>query len=231
MNAHTEVVKLLDQLRGHAKLLGVKARYDFESVSDTIETLTKAYMLPEVAFDWEPHQLSRTQARLAEFLRLKMGKVCTREQICNAIYAGRIDDAPGIDIVDVIVCKVRQKLRDTNCPYGIKSAWGEGYLMTGRASAEESLAHQFVPKQPRFSDWNGLQITPGTLSILKAMEAASPEPVSMTPFIKLHGRNSVNVRLHHLRNRLTGKYVIRREAAGYSLHKLPLAAIEALKAA
>jgi DNA-binding winged helix-turn-helix (wHTH) protein len=229
---HSEVVDLLDRLRGHAKVFGPKVKADFEAVTDSIESLTRAYMLPEVAYDWEIHRLSRIQQRLAEFLRLRFGRVCTREQICNGIYAGRVDDAPGPDIVDVFVCQVRQKLRDTDCPYGIKSAWGEGYLMTDRESADQSMARSFIAQEPTHTEWRGFKITQSTLPMLQAMEQASPAPISMDQFINKHGRNSVNVRLHHLRRRLAGRYEIKLAGRGcYSLREIPSPLAQALKAA
>lgn len=231
-SSHSEIVVMLDRLREHAKGLPAKALSDFEAVTDSIETLTRAYMVPEIAFDWSPYRLSPVEQRLAEYLRVKMGKVCSKERMHAALYSDRIDDGPDLKVIDVLVCHIRQKFRDTDCPFGISVSWGQGYVMTDKASAYESLASRFLPADPKTLQWRGFRIPTKTMPFLSALEAGSPNPVSMAHFVAKDGRNSVAVRLHHLRRRLLGHYEIRcYPNSCYALLPLTTRAHQALKAA
>lgn len=67
----------------------------------------------------------------------------TREALLNSLYLGVSDrDLPDLRMVDVLVCKVRRKLK----PFGleIQTYWGKGFGMTAdmRARAEKLIADE-----------------------------------------------------------------------------------------
>lgn len=233
MDGHAQIQAYCDRIHHLATAVpDLRVRKEFESISDSIEMLTKAYMVPEVAFDWRQYRLTPVETRLAEYLRVRWNKVCSKEQMHAAVYSGRPDGGPELKTIDVMICHIRRKMRDTDCPHGIAVCWGQGYRMTDRESAYASASLAFTPAAPAFYDWNGYRISAGTYPILKTLAAVSPEPASLVTFISQHGRNSVNVRLHHLRRRLAGKYIIKWYPAGcYALLPVPTTARQSIKAA
>jgi two-component system, cell cycle response regulator CtrA len=79
------------------------------------------------------------EARLLSFLMRKHGVVVSKEQIWSSMYpAGR--DAADPKIVDVMVCKIRKKLRDHGLPQDfISTIWGRGYLLGDPNASREAL--------------------------------------------------------------------------------------------
>jgi two-component system cell cycle response regulator CtrA len=65
--------------------------------------------------------------RLMVGLLVRRGRV-RRDQFMTVLYAERPDHEPNDKIVDVLICKIRKKLK----PYGvvIKTVWGAGYELT-----------------------------------------------------------------------------------------------------
>jgi two-component system, cell cycle response regulator CtrA len=66
--------------------------------------------------------------QVLELLALRMGQVVTKDAILNHLYGGM--DEPELKIVDVFVCKIRNKLRWANGgAHHIETAWGRGYAL------------------------------------------------------------------------------------------------------
>lgn len=127
MDAHTQIQAYCDRIRDRAAIFPDRLRTEFESLSDSIQTLAMAYILPEPEnIEWRAHGLSRMQARFASILRAKLGKVVTREAIMNALYFDKMGDEPEPKIIDVLACQTRKKLKGL---YTIEPAWGVGYVM------------------------------------------------------------------------------------------------------
>ena len=75
-----------------------------------------------------PVHLTGKEFQLLETLMLRRGKVVSRETLITALY-GAMDEASG-KIVDVFVCKVRQKLAAACAGRRfIKTVWGGGYML------------------------------------------------------------------------------------------------------
>lgn len=72
---------------------------------------------------WLGLGLTQQEARLFGAL-VKRGRA-TNEQLLTAVSLTTADDMPQMKLVDVLVCKVRKKIR----PFGIQIAtiWGAGY--------------------------------------------------------------------------------------------------------
>jgi two-component system cell cycle response regulator CtrA len=76
----------------------------------------------------EPLHLTNKQFQMLELLMLRKGHVQTKEQILNALYGGM--DEPEIKIIDVFICKLRQKLDRAGLASDmIETVWGRGYVI------------------------------------------------------------------------------------------------------
>ncbi len=85
--------------------------------------------------------LSPTGARLLAMLA--DGRTWTKEKIHDTLYASRPDDPPEAKIIDVLVCKMRQKV----APFGvvIGTVWGVGYRIIEGGEVLVSCAAGAVP--------------------------------------------------------------------------------------
>ena len=62
----------------------------------------------------------------------------TKEMLLGHLYCGK--DEPGLKIIDVFVCHLRQKLaRATGGKHYIETVWGRGYRLCAPAEAEFPL--------------------------------------------------------------------------------------------
>lgn len=76
-----------------------------------------------------PH-FTRVEARLLLTLVRHQGTVRTPRMIFADIYAGVPDsDLPDQKILDVLVCKIRDKFARVGLPNPIATVWGRGYRM------------------------------------------------------------------------------------------------------
>lgn len=64
-----------------------------------------------------------------EFLARKRGMTVTKEMFLRHLYAGRQE--PEMKIIDVFICKIRRKLRESGAPRVIETVWGRGYMIAG----------------------------------------------------------------------------------------------------
>ncbi len=237
MNPHEQVVKLLDQLRDCARGLPAKTRDDFNSATDSIETITRGYMVPELRHDWSAYQLTRTEIQVADFLLLRKGKVCSKEQLLDALYGNRADDPPDAKIIDVFVCKMRKKLIHFGSPYGVETVWGAGYkLVESEACSFEtrSDAPYIEVAQPPSTDtdWDGMTVPAWGVPVLN-MLSASRTPITAEALSVAAGRSVSDFanRLRDLRAAVASKYqIFNLRGAGYTMHRLP-SALQSLKVA
>lgn len=66
--------------------------------------------------------------QILELLSLRKNCTVTKEMFLNRLYGGL--DEPQLKIIDVFVCKVRQKLsRATGGESHIETVWGKGYML------------------------------------------------------------------------------------------------------
>lgn len=76
----------------------------------------------------KPVPLTKTEYRLLELLSLRKGAILTKEIFLDHLYGGV--DEPGSKIIDIYICKLRQKLSDaTGGEHYIETAYGRGYVM------------------------------------------------------------------------------------------------------
>ncbi len=78
--------------------------------------------------DGAPIALTRKEYCVLELLSLRKGMVLTKEVFLSHLYGGM--DEPGMKIIDVFICKLRQKLAEaTGGRHYIETVHGRGYIM------------------------------------------------------------------------------------------------------
>lgn len=107
-----------------------------EKVAELEETIRQMHELQRGAGDlptWLPH-LTRTQESFLRALRDSRQEVASRDYLMQAIYEAKYENVtPDVKIIDVMICKLRRKLRGTGVE--ILTNWGRGYHLTAETKA------------------------------------------------------------------------------------------------
>lgn len=90
----------------------------------------------QVLVDGERVHLTGKEYAIVEALALRQGHVLTKEAILNAIYGGM--DEPEIKIIDVFICKIRNKFKQLGVQVHLETVWGQGY----RLAADPTLPRE-----------------------------------------------------------------------------------------
>src|SRR5258708_4580653 len=97
-----------------------------------------------VEVEGQPLRLTGKEYGILELLSLRKGTTLTKEMFLNHLYGGM--DEPELKIIDVFVCKLRQKLSTaTGGDNYIETVWGRGYVLRdppGEAAAAAQAARQ-----------------------------------------------------------------------------------------
>lgn len=106
-----------------------------ETVRQLEEALAPTTILPR---SW---RLTSTEERLLRAVRAVGPNVLHHERAMLALY-GMIEDAPQQKILDVLICKVRQKLLHAQAQITIETVWGRGWRMSAESCArfDETVA-------------------------------------------------------------------------------------------
>ena len=64
---------------------------------------------------------------ILQLLMLRRNMIMTKEAILTQVYGGM--DEPEIKIIDVFICKIRNKLTKAGLPNVISTVWGRGYMV------------------------------------------------------------------------------------------------------
>ncbi len=81
--------------------------------------------------------LTGKEYQMLELLALRKGTTLTKEMFLNHLYGGM--DEPEAKIIDVFICKLRQKIAKLNGgDHYVETVWGRGYVLreTQQAAAE-----------------------------------------------------------------------------------------------
>ncbi len=90
-------------------------------------------------------RLSNKEYAIVEILALNKGRVLSKRHIYENLYDYSADEAPMPKIIDVYVCKIRNKLKDAGVdPDVIETVWGQGY----RLAVDERVAGDKSAKAP-----------------------------------------------------------------------------------
>lgn len=90
--------------------------------------------------------LTPYEYRLIEALALRAGRVVSKDSLYDVIY-GADADGPGLNVIDVYVCKVRRKL-GLGTAY-LRTVWGRGYSLSAEADAEVLARAAMGEARPR----------------------------------------------------------------------------------
>lgn len=75
---------------------------------------------------------------------LSDGRAHSKDGTLSVVYSDRTDDLPGVKIVDVWVCKIRQKLAGTAIV--IETRWGLGYVVPDVGPLKRAMAGETLPR-------------------------------------------------------------------------------------
>ena len=84
-----------------------------------------------VTADGKPIRLTGKEYSILEALSLRLGVTVTKKMLLGHLYGGK--DEPELKIIDVFVCRLRQKLAQaTDGKHYIETVWGRGYRLCAR---------------------------------------------------------------------------------------------------
>ncbi len=123
-SARQEVERLIGAMKTAAVSRDFTA---FDARSDELATLTMAHIVPAEPINWraEGLHLTKCEQRIADCIFTSPGRLYSRAALMNALYFDRPNEEPGDKIVDIFICKLRKKFKDTK--YSIRGIWGKGY--------------------------------------------------------------------------------------------------------
>ena len=79
-----------------------------------------------------PVRLTDKEYSILELLSMRPGATVTKEMLLGHLYGGK--DEPGLKIIDVFVCRLRQKLAQAiDGKHYIETVWGRGYRLCAPA--------------------------------------------------------------------------------------------------
>jgi two-component system cell cycle response regulator CtrA len=111
----------------------------------TIGNLTLNVDEREVVANGVPVHLTNKEFALLELLVLRRNMVMTKDAILSQLYGGM--DEPDLKIIDVFVCKIRNKLAKAGLPNVISTVWGRGYSVKDAGSDVPRVAPRPQPAQ------------------------------------------------------------------------------------
>jgi two-component system cell cycle response regulator CtrA len=82
---------------------------------------------------------------LLQLLMLRKNMVMTKDAILTNLYGGM--DEPDIKIIDVFVCKIRNKLAKVGIADAISTVWGRGYTVRDQARGDFDVAQPSLPRE------------------------------------------------------------------------------------
>ena len=94
-------------------------------LTDQISVLCRAALTPSPNEGWLRLGLTRMEARLMRALAEKQDRMVSKGALMDALYFDRTREAEP-KIVDVLVCKIRRKLRGQSAWF-IETVWGQGH--------------------------------------------------------------------------------------------------------
>ncbi|GBQ86029.1 putative two component response regulator [Acetobacter malorum DSM 14337] len=109
----------------------------------------------EVLIDGEPLSLTHTEFDILSMLAHKKSNLLSKASIASTLYVGKAP--PQSKTIDVMVCRLRSKLREVDIQDPIKTHWGSGYSLV------ESAFHSLEAKA--LSDLSGQTKHSGSASI------------------------------------------------------------------
>jgi len=100
-----------------------------------------------VEVDGQPLHLTVKEHGILQLLSLRKGVTLSKEQFLDHLYGGM--DDPQLKIIDVFICKLRQKLASaTEGENYIETVWGRGYVLRDPQEQSGMVAAEAVAASP-----------------------------------------------------------------------------------
>lgn len=130
-----------------------RAQADSQSVI-TIGKLSIKLDTRTVEVDGGRIQVTGSEYQMLELLALRKGSCVTRAAFMNYLYRGT--DAPKPKILDIFICRLRQKLSGpSDVDKCIETIWGRGYLLNDRMNGAATRLWAPRPAVVRSSSASG----------------------------------------------------------------------------
>lgn len=114
--------------------------HDFVTLNNKNATLKVNLSMGLISINQELVQFTRREVDLLILLASRQGRVVSKEMIMEHMYTQGIDEEPELKIVDVFVCKIRNKLKAYHPDADfIHTAWGRGYMCSNSALLLEAV--------------------------------------------------------------------------------------------
>lgn len=195
-----DIPRLLDDLRGRIQSkLRRPIDPDLDFLTTQIEVASMVQAIPQLSDDdlvpdhseWADYQLTDRESQLASALKARFGKPVKKLALYDIVYPYE-SHQPNEKILDVWICKLRRKLR--NSPYGIETIWGRGYRMV-----DSSTAH--AVRTILRSEWReGIRLAPMQAKVVEALYQANGQWIP-GPQLPSRGASSL---MPLIRKRLAG---------------------------
>jgi DNA-binding winged helix-turn-helix (wHTH) protein len=119
--------------------------------------------------------LTEMEARIIEFLAGWGGRVCTSKMLIDHLYDG---SPPQLKILDVYICKIRNKLEDALPGAGaaIRTVWGRGYAFGGVEKVSDVSTRGLPPVDTRWVPSRKLAV----------LEAYREEELSLNDILEIY---------------------------------------------
>ena len=161
VSATIEPVELLARLRAIVRRTG-----GHDSLSLHIGRMVVNVDRRQVHIDKRPLPLTPREYDVVELLTLRKNQVLSKEALLDNLYAGQ--EEPHGKIIDVMVCKIRKKMRAFGITDPFITQWGIGYRLNEQA---------FIPLGARMSAHNA-SATPASretsLPVTRGINVISP---------------------------------------------------------
>lgn len=161
VSAAIEPVELLARLRAIVRRTG-----GHDSLSLHVGRMVVNVDRRQVRIDKRPLPLTPREYDVVELLTLRKNQVLSKEALLDNLYAGQ--EEPHGKIIDVMVCKIRKKMREFGIADPFITQWGIGYRLNEQA---------FIPLGARMSAHNA-SATPASretsLPVTQGINVISP---------------------------------------------------------
>ncbi|ACI53172.1 two component transcriptional regulator, winged helix family [Gluconacetobacter diazotrophicus PA1 5] len=126
--ASIDPTELLARLRAIVRRAG-----GHDSLTLQIGRLTVNVNQREVHIDGKPVPLTRREYDVVELLALRKNQALSKESVLDSLYAGQHE--PSGKVIDVMICKIRKKMRGLGIEEPLTTQWGIGYRLNEDAFA------------------------------------------------------------------------------------------------
>lgn len=153
------------------------------------------FSLKQVRVNGEDVRLTGKELSMFETLVKHKGSVRTKEQLVSAMY-GVVDEIPDMKIIDVFICKIRDKLNKKMPGLGdsIETVWGRGYTFNHKTSVENKNTKKFgelhidLDNSQVFIEGNPVGLTVTEYMIMRRFALNYPEQVSLEELVTEAGK-------------------------------------------